>query len=246
MTKVDHLTLWKCAVPLQRAYMEFAPKDLLARLSDLKRQTAAPAITDRMGKLATTDAFQEMNLGERFAALPAILGPMDELRRLTTELQTHCVQLIHSGKVLALGYAVPRGLADMPAPVPNDMWQQLVNWESGTVSGHGLRIGDIRLAVVKAIPSERLPLAAPSTMAPEMRSQGRPSRETEVTTCFETLHASGQIDPSRPRIFYHDVIRKMIDPSFTAKTPGLSRNCMQRILKPYFDALDGDPKLKKP
>lgn len=250
MTGMDHLATWKQAVPLQEAYIRFAPKELAERWQALRQETSVLTVLERLNGVVKSEKFQTMDSENRWdalaAALPTAIGPNSAFQSLTQQLQARCVQLIRDGHLVAVGYAVPRVVTDNPAQVPDDMWSHLVNWGNGTVSGNGLRMEAVRLAHVKTVIATPAQVTAPLKLAAEAASPGRPSREPEVIAAFEKLRAAGKIDSSRPRARHYDLIRKTIDPSYSDRTPGLSKNSMQRILKTHFDGLDNDPKLKKP
>ncbi|MFY8093268.1 MAG: hypothetical protein ACOVN0_07290 [Niveispirillum sp.] len=250
MTGMDHLALWTQGVPLQQAYIRFAPKELAERWQALREESSNLAVLNRLKSAVETDTFQAIAPENRWAAFasvaPTAIGPTGAFHTLTQQLQARCVHLVRSGQLVAVGYAVPRAVTDKLAQVPDDLWLRRVNWDKGIISGSGLRMEDVRIARAQTVATKPAQMMASLKLAAEVVAPGRPSKEPEIIAAFEKLRAAGQIDPSRPRVQHYDLIRKTIDPSYNDKTPGLSTNAMQRILKPYFDALDDDPKLKKP
>lgn len=239
MTGIDHLAIWKRAVPLQQAYIRFAPKELAARWDDLKRETSGHAILERMDAIVRTDDFQALDIGERFASMSSALGPMDELNRLTGELQARCVRLIRSGDILAFAYVAPRALTDMPVPVPDDLWQQPVNWGNGTVSAHGLRMESVRLVLAQWIPTIMANHNAKqvSAITPKPAPRGRPTKRPDIIAAFQQLVAAGRIQAGMKLSDCYPLVRALVKESVGGTDDGMNAKTLHAILKPEFDKL---------
>lgn len=246
---MDHLAVWERSIPLWQAYIRLAPKALQDQLTALREQTAPAAISQRMQQMIDDAALPKEDIAARFALLGQALGPMQAASALTTELRNRCLTLIRDGHVLALGYVVPRAITDVPAPVPDDLWRHPIQWEKSAVSGNGLHMEAVRLAPrhwIDQIMSDHRAKQQPPILPAPSPPRGRPSHKQAVIDAFEQLAAAGKIDLGRDRADHYPMIRAIVMQQSGGGEEGLSDNTLQRLLKPHFDALAANPKLKIP
>jgi hypothetical protein len=70
------------------------------------------------------------------------------------------------------------------------------------------------------------------------KSPGRPSRESQIEEAFNTLHASGAIDCSKPMNHCFPLVREWITthfPNDPKGTKGLNDKTLAKIISPLFN-----------
>ncbi|MFC7334790.1 hypothetical protein [Rhodocista pekingensis] len=237
---MDHLAVWKRALPLSRACLRFAPREMAERLELLRRQTSLSAVTGRVRGLAEDGALTDRtDMARRMALLSSALGPVDEERRLMEAMRASCLALIQEGRVLALGYALPRAVTDRPVPVPAELWQHPVDWEGSRLAGNGLRMEAVRLALPHWLPQIMADAAAAAvgTVTPRPAPRGRPSKRDAVIAAFRHLADAGSIRPERPLAEHYPAIRALVMQATDGTPAGLTDKTLHRLLKPLFDRL---------
>lgn len=243
MTGMDHLALWTRGVPLQKAYIRFAPKELAERWENLTRQTSNVAFFSRLAQVTQERILPDMDFNDRLAVIaagvPTAIGPTDEFQKLNRQLQSRCLEAIRSGHILALAYAVPRSLTDKPAQVPNDIWQQTVDWKSGAVSAHGLRMESVRLVLTHWIPKIMADHTAKqiSAITPKPVPRGRPTKNTAILDAFQQLVQAGRIHKGQKITECFPMVRALVKQTIGGTDDGMNDKTLHRILKPEFDKL---------
>lgn len=234
---MDTVSLWQNAVPLESAFLRFAPRDTAARYRQLVADTSASAIADRMqtrAEAAGADLpegmFERLHLLTRDA-----WGPTGERTKMEQALKAACLALIRAGTVRAFGFAVPRQPHDVPVELPADLWNGIILWERSRVEAHGLRIEGVRL-----IPTARIE-ALQTQQAPRepARRPGRRSRESQIIEAFKALAAAGRIDTVRPLARVFPMIRTWVCETYPDDPDGekgLNDKTLRKVLTPLFGA----------
>jgi len=147
---------------------------------------------------------------------------------------------IFSGDLVGYGYATPRKPDDLPARIPDDVWDGKVNWSASSVTGAGLKFVSVRLVDEKK--AEALKLAdvrkridEGATAFPIAAAKaGRKSRRGEILAAYKTLEAEGAVTKDTPKAILGHEIRTFILKHVSAEDrseTGLSDETIRRIIR---------------
>lgn len=151
--------------------------------------------------------------------------------QLRTEVEADLVGQIVAGRLLAVGYALPRSPDDPLRYVPDDVWSGKIDFHASTVRGNGLEFISIRIIRPEAITGK----------PKEARRPGRPSRSDQVIAAFNALDAEDEIDRSTSLSSHFEAVRhrvKVLYPEGANSEKGLSNQLLYKVLKPLFKGPD--------
>ncbi len=223
---MDPWIFWKRGIPLSSAFVSFASSDFRQ-----KYVVARDSAGIDKGLAAFTEVIQSKKspsdrMGKYNKDVSAYLA-------LDRTLKANCLAWIQSGKLKAYGFTLPRRAEDIPQPAPLDLWAGEIKWEKDYAKGNGLEMAGLRLIA----PAQEAELIA--RHFPEgIKSPGRPSREHQISEAFNTLHASGAINFSKPMKHYFPMIREWVlthFPDDPKKTKGLNDKTLAKIVSPLFN-----------
>lgn len=225
MSDMDTWLFWNRAVPLSHAYVAFAPKDKAERHKHLAEHNGLPGILDRMSQQVQ----KGKSAGEAFRAS---YDPSNDLRELREELLSDCLKRLRKGQLKAYGFATPRRPSDSPQPVPPDLWNGIIGWDSSKVRSDSLTMEAVRLIP----PHWETELLAQQVSAGSDMRPGRPSRGDQIVEAFEALDEAGQIDYAAPMAQTFDPIRNRVQATHPDEgTKGLSEKTIAKTISARFN-----------
>ncbi|MPZ09241.1 MAG: hypothetical protein GEU89_03395 [Kiloniellaceae bacterium] len=231
LTPDARLSLWQAAATLQASPGRFAKP---ARIRTYRELCAAKP----PGFSMPTEPAPDISTGllAIFAAMKPNQDYYAKLRAAWERMQADTVAGIRSGEVLALGFVVPRHVADAPALIPSDVWGGRIDWDGCKVSGSGLEFVSVRLIEPKAVDELLLPTGGDRS---EPRPVGRPSVKSEVFAAYEALKAAGKVDFEAPMKRLYPEIRAYLCEAYPDRAgvfQDLSDETIRQVVSGSFKA----------
>ena len=213
--------IWENGVSLRVAFREFGNRDLLNEYDATHSSEihfVAPEIYGEHPDLQPDKSNQQELISE--------------IHRHKTdacsEIEYHLCRDFKAGRLLGVGYSLPRQPTDKPAFIPKDVWECEVDFQQNLVNGNGLEFVEVRVYKTGDGGNSR-------------RQQGRPSREAQIIQAFENLLNEGALDVSKSRAQYFDLIRAKVAalyPHEAENTKGLNDKTLYRVLGPLWLATE--------
>lgn len=136
------LEFWRAGITLWDALQKFAPP---AYVSDWKSKSADTLPLDQQMKLLLANfigvSHEERSDAERRAASHELNRANERTRAARDALlkiQEHVKNALHTQRLTAFGYAIPRKPSDSPEQIPSDVWQGFINWGKSEVMDHAV------------------------------------------------------------------------------------------------------------
>ncbi len=161
--------IWENGIPLKLAFQEFGNKDVLAAYDVAKRTELhfiLPKTYDEHPNLASDGSNRNELLHEC----------QRQINDLYAENEYYLCKDFRTGRLVGLGYALPRHPTDTPAYIPGDVWNRDVDIGKNIVKGNGLEFVEVRVF-------------KPGDEETSRRSPGRPSRQDQIIRTFEVSTA---------------------------------------------------------
>lgn len=185
----------------------------------------------------------------------------DEKNKINNQLHWNVIHALKSGKIIALGFEIPRKITSRPIEIPTDVIENGKNTFSGisakrnTVEKGKIKIEDIRFiwrrlvdtALSRIIPIkkngliiEHDPQAIKAKTLPENspkilpQKAGRKSRRQEILNAFKALSAEKKVTIDTSSTILSHLIREHIfleNPEQTPSDAGLSDETIRRIVR---------------
>lgn len=235
----SHSLIWDAAIPLSRAALHYAPKDLKVQWAELSKGNPVVEGLKAYREARKANWLDAMN--DFVSASHAVSEPQD---RIIKETKSLLLAHIKAGRVLGLGYEPPRRIASIPVYVPAEYWQGWVDWEASVVSHGTLKFVDVRVITPQAAQPILLKFKANELQMIEgsPRPVGRPSIKAHVETAFAALTNAGAIDASKSAKSHFLIVRQWIIKNSSYDAEALSDEGIRAHFSPLFSELKKDRK----
>lgn len=184
MPERDPVSAWNTGVTLLEAMEQFADPDLSAEYGELYHKMFPP--------IPSVDL---RPLFRNTSPAPLPYDPVLDLLRLNSlgdKLKAQILESLNGGKLLAVGYALPRRRNQKPEWVQPDHWAVgLPNWDNSELWGRGYGYTDVRVIQAAADPTA---IAASMPVPETRRPPGRPTHRHLIMQAYETLRDMDRID----------------------------------------------------
>ncbi len=217
---------------MRKAPHELAPEKLLEALRALQ---ARPIAQPEMPDLPENSSWVK-GLAVSLKQLRPTVNRNQNLREAEQNLKDYLHSRVIGGKLLAIGYALPRSPTCTPVRIPTDVWNVSVDWDTETVSGNGMKFVAVRIAALAdveqryaALPSGPLQVVAPA--------RERPSQKEDIFNAYQSLKQQGAIDPSKSMASHYEPIRShlcKIHPDRAGQFKTTSDETIRQVISPEF------------
>lgn len=228
---LDLRPFWDRATPISSAHYELNQSEDSRRYVALFPRSyglnvALNVLAESMKTEGTIDPRMRITQAER-----------EESERLRDRLRDVLYRRIAAGDLVPLGFVHPRKVDDKPRLVPLDLFRRVMNWDSGRVEGHGLRIDDVRVIDVDSL-LLAIDIPGPFTLVPPPK-KGRPSKQALIREAYEACKRAGVIDFAASKKVAALTIRNWIEanrPEEYESGKGLGAEIIRRTISADFDA----------
>ena len=198
------IRLWQNGIIKSHGYYWFAQKKIKTRFQRLQKLNQG-FTSKQIKKMLDTPKTLETTSSptEQLIAISSQQPPRkEEYEYLKNKLQTNALKWIRNGKLIAVGYQVPRQATDAPIEVPIDAWTTYSPWSNNEFQLGSLKIEDVRIIN----PSWFQSYIEPSNITTELDQtttekprhtyprQGRPSKRHIISDAYNMAVNTGQID----------------------------------------------------
>lgn len=183
-------------IPLQHAAWHFAGRKLRRKYQEAEiagnRLLSERTSADAPGMVTMSDVI--------FGCLDTLSNAYSPHHDVMLEMWDRIFAGVCSGKLVALGYEMPRKAGDRPVKIPVDVFQRwYVKVGKAEVKGAGLWFVSVRIANARDLtPLQRLtipPSVSESAASGDSSTKlGRPSAEKATRLAYEKATASGRIN----------------------------------------------------
>lgn len=230
----EAMRLWQSAIPIQKAQLKFAPKDLAKRYAETADVTLIGEMSKHVSSLA----------GKPMSGMEALITTMESAQPAYKEkwatvhaLNDFFMDEFRSGRLRCFAFEKPRSISALPVEMAPEHWTALPNWETGEFKANGLHLVELRVFQTTA--------TQPTIYKAEQLVPGRPSISKHVTSAFNFLRAEGEIDLKRSAKSHYPMVRTWIAANASGanvEAKELSDEGIRRHFSPLFKALKENSK----
>lgn len=230
----SHSLIWESAIPLARAAIHYAPKDLRKEWVELSKKSPFAEGLKAFEETKKTDWLDAMS--DFVRASHAVSEPLE---KITNEAKSILLAHIKAGRVLGLGFEPPRRINSIPVHIPEKYWNGWIEWGTSAVSHGALKFVDVRVISLQAAQPLLLKFKADELKMIEgsPRPIGRPSIKVHVETAFNALKVAGKIDASKSARSHYPIVRQWIMQHSSHEGEALSDEGIRAHFSPLFSEL---------
>jgi hypothetical protein len=234
IVKAHLLQLHAAGVPIQQAWLKYAPADLQTKWKQLQSQSAIEAFSEGVEAASQAEGDIQAKFQQALSGAQKILTARADLQR---RLKANTLAYIAKGHLHGFGFELPRYLASVPVAVPKSAWVGKCDWSLGTLNHQGLELVALRLTTNR-IRNEILGRGVVDQTP--TKPAGRPAVGPAINAAFEALSKTGEIDPRASQSSHYPKVRAWLElnkPDLAVPPSSISEKTLYRYFSPFFKEL---------
>lgn len=240
---------WNNGTPLSQSVEKFFNPKTIRRYRRLEKLASVFSLTHRLNR--------EYQRSSDFSKLATIMhadekGSHSDRLKEFHSFRDAVIHLLYrgicDGRIIAVGFSLPRGVTDSPSRIPDDLLKTLSVLDENSLEANGLKIDSIRLRMRVEMspqsqpPQKELPPQNNVTDAVVI-SAGRPSTKSQIAAAYQSLNAEGKVDHSASKQECARNIHQFIisqNEGMSEDTKGFNIQTIVRHIRDQFDADKND------